>query len=125
MDTEKVDVYSYSWRFLSTYKKQQNSRLFHLKQHKPWKTRRQAETVVYHLSGPTTAKILRKTPDKIKKKMIVVNSSSQIFLQDESAFKKVINVHSYHPKLGSFAAYHLKPQAKPSLRGPASNKRAN
>jgi hypothetical protein len=34
------------------------------------------------------------------------------------SFHKVINVHSYHPKLGSFAAYHLK---KPIVRDPASD----
>lgn len=117
---QRVDVYSYSWRFLSTYKKQHHSRLFHLKKHHPSKYSRRADLIVYHLSGPTTAKLLKNVPNKLKKKVVVVNSSSQIFLNDESQYKKVINVHSYHPRLGSFAGYHLKNQIQTPLRAPSS-----
>ncbi len=117
---KKVHVYSYSWRFLTTYKQQQKSRLFHLKNLKTWKQSQQADTIVYHLSGPVTAKILRSAPNDVKKKMIVVNSSSEIFLTKTSLYKKVINVHSYHPKLGSFAGYHLKTPDTPDVRSPSS-----
>jgi beta-N-acetylhexosaminidase len=118
---ERVHVYSYSWRFLTTYKEQQRSRLFHLKNFKNWKASQAADTIVYHLSGPITGKILRSAPHEIKKKIVVVNSSSQIFLTKTSLYKKVINVHSYHPKLGSFAAYHLKNDLqRPQLRAPTS-----
>lgn len=116
---KKVHVYSYSWRFLSTYKKKHRSRLFHLKNMKSWNRSKNADHIVYHLSGPITGKLLKNAPENIKKKMIVVNSSSQIFLSNENQFAKVINVHSYHPKLGSFAAYHLAPKNGPTLRAPA------
>ena len=119
LENERVDVYSYSWKFLTAYKKQQKSRLYHLKNFRSWKKSRKANTIVYHLSGPVTAKILRAAPARVKKKMIVINSSSQIFLTETSGYKKVINVHSYHPKLGGFAAYHLKSPVTP-MRQPAS-----
>ena len=119
VDGKTIDVYSYSWRFLTTYKKHQKSRLFHLKDFKGWKRSRNAGAIVYHLSGPVTAKILKSAPESIKERTIVVNSSSQIFLTNEDSFKKVINVHSYHPKLGSFAAYHLKRQKTQKGRKPS------
>lgn len=119
LNNETVHVYSYSWRFLTTYKEQQKSQLFHLKNFKGWKKSYGANTIVYHLSGPITEKILRKAPAHVKKKMVVVNSSSQIFLSHTDSYKKVINVHSHHPKLGSFAAYHLK-RPNNELRKPAS-----
>lgn len=120
VNNENIHVYSYSWHFLSTYKQQQKSQLFHLKSFKSWKQSQDASTIVYHLSGPVTAKILRPAPAEIKKKMIVVNSSSQIFLTQTTAYKKVINIHSYHPKLGSFAGNYLKEHSGPSMRRPAS-----
>ncbi|MEM7646070.1 MAG: hypothetical protein AAF203_04100, partial [Pseudomonadota bacterium] len=61
-----------------------------------------------------------KAPKEIRDKLVVVNSSSQIFLSENDRYKKVINVHSYHPKLGSFAAYYLNPKRKTPLRKPAS-----
>ncbi len=121
---ERVHVYSYSWRFLTTYKEQQKSRLFHLKSFKSWESSKNAETIVYHLSGPVTGKILRSAPQSIKSKMVIVNSSSQVFLTDTNLYKKVINVHSFHPKLGSFAAFHLNSETNPraTLRTPSSLK---
>ena len=117
-NNRNVDVYSYSWRFLSTYKKQQHSRLHHLKNFKGWNNHPNS-TIVYHLSGPKTAAILRKAPARLKKEILVINSSSQIFLNNESLYRKVINIHSAHPHLGKFAAYHL--QSKPlELRKPSS-----
>ncbi len=117
-----VHVYSYSWRFLTTYKEQLKSKLYHLKNFKSWKRSKKADAIVYHLSGPITGKILRSAPSDIKKKMIVVNSSSSIFLTNNNLYKKVINVHSYHPKLGNFAAYHLKNIKPAEIRHPASGK---
>ena len=121
MNPKSVDVYSYSWRFLTTYKKQHQSRLFHLKSFKNWNGSENTDTIVYHLSGPLTHKILRAAPDSYKKKIVVVNSSSTIFLDDESRFKKVINVHSHHPRLGTIAARHIKntPDVSPEERKPA------
>jgi beta-N-acetylhexosaminidase len=75
---DKVHVYSYSWRFLTTYKQQQQSRLFHLKHFRNWNRSKNADKIVFHLSGPITAKILRSAPASIKKKMVIINSSSEI-----------------------------------------------
>ncbi len=113
---KNVDVYSYSWKFLTGYKKQQRSRFFHLKDFKNWNRSKTSDYIVYHLSGPVTAKILRSAPHSIKKKTIVVNSSSEIFLTNDQIYKKIINVHSYHPKLGNFAAYHLKTKDEVQLK---------
>ena len=119
---KSIDVYSYSWRFLTSYKKQLKSRLYHLKNFNNWKRSKKTDTIIYHLSGPVTAKILRKAPSEIKKKTVVINSSSQIFIKNEDVYKKVINIHSYHPRLGGFAAYYLKSKSENNveLRGPAS-----
>lgn len=121
LNGKSVDVYSYAWNFLTGYKQQQQSRLFHLKDFKNWDKSQSVDSIVYHLSGPVTANILRSAPHNIKKKIIVVNSSSEIFLTDNQTYKKVINIHSYHPKLGSFAAYHLKTKDKLKLREPSNN----
>ena len=120
LEANSTDVYSYSWRFLSTYKEQHKSRLFHLKNFKGWHRTNKTHTIVYHLSGPVTEKILRSAPPSIKKNIIVVNSSSQIFLTNTDIYKNVINIHSYHPRLGSIAAYHLNPQNK-KLRQPTQS----
>jgi beta-N-acetylhexosaminidase len=120
LQNQKIDVYSYSWPFLTSYKKQQNSRLFYLKDLKNWEQSKNTDFIVYHLSGPTTNKILKRAPAEIKKKMIVVNSSSEVFLADETQFKAVINVHSHHPQLGGFAAFHLK-QPVPEIRQPSNH----
>ncbi|MCJ8277893.1 MAG: beta-N-acetylhexosaminidase [Bdellovibrionales bacterium] len=116
---QRVDVYSYSWRFLSTYKKTADSRLNHLKNFKGWKRSKKADTVVFHLSGPSSQKALRKAPSDIKSKMVVVNSSSHLRVQDTGSYKKVINIHSYHPNLGLFTAQHLNAEKKP-LRIPTA-----
>ena len=105
---QKIDVYSHSWRFLMNYKKRDGIRLFHLKNFRNWgKNIQENSNIIYHLSGPVTKKILRKTPPRIKQKMIVINSSGHILLDNESDYKKVIHIHSYHPKLGGFTAYYL------------------
>ncbi len=117
---QNIDVFSYSWRFLTSYKKQQKSNLHHLKGFRDWKPYAKSDAIIYHLSGPVTAKILRSAPASIKKKIVVVNSSNQIFLKHEEAYRKVINVHSHHPRLGSFAGFHLqKTKTEESTRKPA------
>ncbi|MEM7647034.1 MAG: beta-N-acetylhexosaminidase, partial [Pseudomonadota bacterium] len=50
LNRQRVDVYSFSWRFLSTYKSQKKSRLFHLKSFKGWKKSRKSHSIVFHLS---------------------------------------------------------------------------
>ena len=107
LSKQKVDVLSYSWRFLTTYKQEQASRLYHLQNFKTWETFKKSDWIVYHLSGPTTAKILYKAPNSLKSKILVINSSSATHIKNESSFAKVINIHSYHPNLGSIAAHHF------------------
>lgn len=104
---DRVDVYSFSWKFLSSYKKTHNGQIRQLNSFKGWKEDSKADTIVFHLSGPSAEKILRKAPSSIKSKMVVVNSSSDVHVEAESLYKKVINIHSYHPNLGAIAAQHL------------------
>lgn len=120
LEGQNVDVYSYSWSFLSSYKEQLKSRLYHIKSMKNWNKSLNSDIIVYHLSGPVTARILRAAPQSIKSKIIVINSSSEIFLSNEQPYKKVIHVHSYHPHLGGFAAYYLKTGKEENLRLPAT-----
>lgn len=115
----KIDVYSYSWKFLTSYKEQQKSRLVHLQSFRKWKRDPSTDLIVFHLSGPTTEKILEKAPESMRKDIVVINSSSQVFLTNEAEYKKVINIHSQHPKLGSFAALHLSRSTEP--RKPTAN----
>lgn len=117
----KIDVYSFSWKFLTSYKEQQKSRLIHLQSFKGWKKSSDTDIIVFHLSGPTTEKILLKAPEEIRKHIVVVNSSSQVFLTNESEYKKVMNIHSQHPKLGSFAATHIVNKNASTLRKPTSD----
>ena len=120
LKSQITDVYSYSRRFLTNYKKKPGIRLFHLKKFKDWNKNISAKSnIVYHLSGPITKKILKTAPQKLKEKMIVINSSSHISIENESDYKKVIHIHSYHPKLGSFTAHYLSPE-KSGFRKPAS-----
>ena len=108
---QKVDVYSYSRRFLMNYKKRAGNRLFYLKNFKGWRKNTGENTgIIYHLSGPITRRILKTAPLEIREKMIVINSSSHIFVENESDYKKIIHIYSYHPKLGSFTVHYLSPQ---------------
>ena len=107
LKNQRVDVYSYSKHFLSNYKKTGKSQLFHLKNFKQWRNHKKTSSIIYHLSGGITKKILQAAPKHLKKKMIVINSSDQLFLRNESDYKRVIHIHSNHPQLGSFVAYHL------------------
>ena len=116
---DRVDVYSFSWRFLSSYKKTGKSHLRHLKSFKGWGRSKKADTIVYHLSGSSSEKLLRKAPNNVKSKIVVVNSSSHLRIGDESLYKKVINIHSYHPNLGLFTAQHLLSNKTP-VRQPTS-----
>ena len=119
---KKMDVYSYSRRFLMNYKKRPGTRLFHLKNFRNWnENSSENSNVIYHLSGPITKKILKTVPLNIKKKMIVINSSNHIFIENESDYKNVIHIHSHHPKLGRLTAHYLSFQKQNSnLRKPAS-----
>ncbi len=118
----KTDVYSYSRRFLINYKKRPGTRLFHLKNLKNWnENNSENSNIIYHLSGPITKKILKTVPLNIKKKMIVINSSGHISIENESDYKKVIHIHSHHPKLGGFTAHYLSFQKQnPDFRKSAS-----
>ncbi len=119
---QKMDVYSHSWRFLMNYKKRSGIRLFHLKNLRNWrKSIRRKSSIIYHLSGPKTREILKTAPRKVKEKMIVINSSGHISLNNESDYRKVIHIHSYHPKLGGLTAHYLSSSRQSSgFRKPAS-----
>lgn len=120
LSKKKVDVLSYSWRFLTTYNQEQASRLYHLQNFQTWETFKNSDWIVFHLSGPTTAKILYKAPTELKQKILVINSSSTTHVKNESSFAKVISVHSYHPNLGSITAHHFTRPKLPLQRGLSS-----
>jgi beta-N-acetylhexosaminidase len=110
---KKVNVLSYSWRFLTTYKEQQMSRLHHLQNFKSWEDYSNSDIIIYHLTGPTTAKILRSAPLSMKDKIVVINSSSQTHLKQQNLYAKVLNIHAHHPRLGAMTALHLnRPKTK-------------
>ena len=105
---KKVDVYSHSPGFLMNYKRLKGSRLFYLKNFQGWKKNPDKDfNIIYHLSGPLTKRILKTAPYKIRKKIIVINSSGHLNIENESDYNKVIHIHSHHPKLGSFTAHYL------------------
>lgn len=117
-ESKPVRVYSYSNKFLQSFRKKQKSRkakFFHLSQHKGWgKT---SSPIIFHLTGPLSERILKKAPKSIKKNTVVINSSSRNFFDKEINFKKVINVYSQHPSLGQFSAKHLtESEKKPQRR---------
>lgn len=106
LPTDALRVMSYSRSFLNSFKKQSRSsktKFTHLSQVSRLK-KSSHETIVFHISGPTSYSILKKAPAETKQNIIVVNSSSKITVENEDDFHKVINVFSYHPELGSMAA---------------------
>jgi len=117
-----VKVYSYSYRFLQTFRKMhspQKGKYIPLSKHRSWK-HAGSEPIIYHLSGPLSEKVLKAAPSAVKKNMVVVNSSSRNKVEDESQFRKVINVFSYHPSLGKFSAKYITKPRKPTIRRPSS-----
>jgi len=105
---QNIRVMSYSNSFLNSFKdldKSKKARYTHLSQISRWKQK--DETVIFHVSGPTSYSILRRAPENIRKNIVVVNSSSKIMIQNPEQFHKTMNVYSNHPKLGSMTAKQI------------------
>ena len=123
-NSKTIDVYSFSNRFLKSFRTVKTGRRVRFKNLRrfagwPAAKKKWKKTIVYHLSGPSSARILRSAPAGIRKNIIVVNSSSKPALRNEDQFKRVVHVYSYHPRLGEYAAKHMNSFA---LRVPAKQK---
>lgn len=70
-------------------------------------TLRDADLVVVHVSGPSSARVTNSLPDDIKKKAIVLNSRYLGSIKNEKDFLGVMQISMKHPDMGVYIGSYL------------------
>ncbi|MCB9072677.1 MAG: glycoside hydrolase family 3 protein [Bdellovibrionaceae bacterium] len=62
------------------------------------------ELLVFHVSNYKTLSIARALPEEMKRQTLVISSLPNFRFDDRNAFLEIIELYSYHPRLGAYAA---------------------
>ena len=62
---------------------------------------------IFHVSGVNTARILNKSTNLTKSKLIVINTTYPGLIPHQQKFKSVLNINTTHPRVGEWVVRHL------------------